>query len=43
MNNDGIGLGLFIVKQIIHQSNGEIIVSSKGIGHGSSFIFTMQM
>ena len=35
MNNEGIGLGLMIVKQIVQQYNGTINVFSDGEGKGS--------
>ena len=43
MNNDGIGLGLTIVKQIVEASGGVVSVKSQGAGHGSCFIFDMVM
>ena len=43
LNHGGIGLGLTIVKEIVEKSGGKICVRSKGIGHGSIFIFSMQM
>lgn len=43
MNNDGIGLGLTIVKQIVETSRGFIDVESEGINQGSTFFLTMEM
>ena len=43
MNSEGIGLGLTIVNQIVEQCGGSVKVESKGLGHGSTFIFTMKM
>ena len=43
LNNDGIGLGLTIVKQIIETSGGSISVQSHGVGFGSVFRFNMKM
>ena len=43
MNHEGIGLGLTIVKQIVHKHNGQIDVESDGPGKGSIFIITMKM
>ena len=43
MNNDGIGLGLLIVKQIVKNFNGSVIAMSSGLDHGSVFAFSMQM
>ena len=43
LNNDGIGLGLMIVKQIIEQSGGSICVESNGVDTGSLFIFSMKL
>ena len=42
-NNDGIGLGLTMVKQIILKNGGTIMARSKGLGQGSTFIFSMRM
>ena len=42
-NHDGIGLGLTIVKQIVRQSSGTVSAESKGLGHGSIFVFSMRM
>ncbi len=43
MNNDGIGLGLTIVQQIVEAAKGNVSVNSQGIGQGSIFSFTMLM
>ena len=43
MNSEGIGLGLNIVKQIIDLANGSLSVQSDGLGHGSTFTFSMRM
>ena len=43
LNNDGIGLGLTIVKQIVEGSEGKISVFSEGDKKGSTFCFTMKM
>jgi len=43
VNNDGIGLGLHIVQQIVKNFNGSVIAKSSGPGHGSVFAFSMQM
>ena len=43
INNEGIGLGLTIVKQIVETSGGFIDVKSEGVGKGSLFFFTMKM
>ena len=42
-NNEGIGLGLTIVKQIIEKCGGSIGVKSDGINRGSLFYFKMKM
>ena len=40
MNTNGIGLGLFITKQIVSQFDGKVLVRSK-YRKGSQFIFTL--
>ena len=37
MNNEGIGLGLTIVKEIVEKSGGTIYVHSDGLGLGTLF------
>ncbi len=43
MNNEGIGMGLMIVKKLVHMSQGTLSVHSDGEDKGSAFTFTMQM
>ena len=43
MNSNGIGLGLNMVRQIVELSGGQVGVESKGVGHGSTFAFSMNM
>ena len=43
LNNEGIGLGLTIVQQIVESANGTVKVESPGVGQGSTFKFSMQM
>lgn len=43
INSQGIGLGLTIVKQIVESADGQIDVTSEGLGKGSVFAFTMKM
>ena len=43
MNDEGIGLGLTIVKEIVEASGGSIHVHSDGPNLGSVFYFTMKM
>ena len=43
LNNEGIGLGLTIVKEIVEKCGGTIGVKSEGINRGSLFFFNMNM
>ena len=43
MNNQGIGLGLLVVKQIVDCYDGMVSVESQGPGTGSTFSFNMIM
>ena len=42
MNTSGVGLGLFICKQIVDQFDGEILVKSE-LGKGTSFFFIFEI
>lgn len=39
----GLGLGLFITRQLVEAHGGQIWVESKGLGHGSSFIIELPL
>ena len=43
MNNDGLGLGLTIVKNIVEASDGQIQVFSEGIGKGTTVCFDIKL
>lgn len=43
VNQEGIGLGLTIVKNIVELSEGKVQVHSKGVGKGAYFCFSMRM
>ena len=40
-SNDGLGIGLFLVRHLIELHGGQIKVQSDGIGRGSEFIFQL--
>ena len=42
MNTKGIGLGLLIAKQIVHQFDGKISFESQ-VGRGTTFEFTFKL
>jgi two-component system aerobic respiration control sensor histidine kinase ArcB len=42
MNTNGVGLGLFICKQLLEQFQGKITVKSK-VNKGTSFFFTFKI
>ncbi|MDB4942055.1 MAG: Histidine kinase [Labilithrix sp.] len=41
MNRDGLGLGLFIVKQIVELHGGDVVAASDGPGTGATFTVTL--
>lgn len=43
VNQEGIGLGLTICKELCSKNGGEIAVESAGEGKGSTFAFSMKM
>ena len=43
INNDGIGLGLTIVKQLVECAGGQIVAESRGIDQGSTFTFNLPL
>lgn len=36
-NTSGSGLGLFVVKKVLDEHNGKIVIKSKGLGEGTTF------
>ena len=43
VNSEGIGMGLFICKQIVENLGGTIECHSAGEGKGSTFMFSMEI
>ena len=43
VNSEGIGMGLFICKQIVENLGGTIECHSAGEGKGSTFMFSMKI
>ena len=43
INNEGIGLGLNIVKQMVENQNGELSAYSAGVDRGSTFFVTLMI
>lgn len=39
MDTEGMGIGLFITREIINRHNGKIVAESEGVGKGSTFSF----
>ena len=43
MNDEGIGMGLMICRNLVQLNSGTISVRSEGVNQGSIFSFTMKM
>ena len=43
INQEGIGMGLWIVKKLVQGCLGTLNIKSQGVNTGASFIFTMRM
>lgn len=43
VNTEGVGLGLFVAKQIIERHGGLIWAESQGVGKGSTFAFALRV
>ena len=42
-NGQGLGIGLTVVKELVEEHGGTVVVSSKGIGLGSEFVVTLPL
>ncbi|MBI3250587.1 MAG: GAF domain-containing sensor histidine kinase [Candidatus Andersenbacteria bacterium] len=43
MHTDGSGLGLFIIKKIVEEHNGRVMLESEGVGKGTTFRVTLPL